>query len=243
MRSRFNPIPLVPFVFVLTACQEPQRGSAVQPGAPRPAPEQQPPSPAQPQQPMAEQPSTAQTQPEAPGGNHPPLVIDAKFVAGPSGLRVVANTADQDNDPVTLRYSWHIGDREVSRSDTAPALKKGDNVSVTLTPNDGKTDGNAETITMIIKNGPPEIEKNEKMQIDSSGKLVYQIRASDPEGDRLTYKLASGPQGMAIDPQSGLVTWDTQDAANGEYKATVLVTDTAGGSASYTFAVRLNREK
>src|SRR5262249_50849164 len=37
---------------------------------------------------------------------------------------------------------------------------------------------------------------------------TYPVKALDPDNDPLTYSLPIAPQGMAIDPTSGVITWD-----------------------------------
>jgi hypothetical protein len=39
------------------------------------------------------------------------------------------------------------------------------------------------------------------------GTYTYNAKAIDPDGDKLTYSLKQGPQGMSIDPNSGVVQW------------------------------------
>jgi hypothetical protein len=41
----------------------------------------------------------------------------------------------------------------------------------------------------------------------SSVPYEYDLRAADPDQDPLRYQLVSGPDGLAVDPDSGTVTW------------------------------------
>ncbi len=52
----------------------------------------------------------------------------------------------------------------------------------------------------------------------------YQVEASDPEGDDLTYELVSHPVGMSID-SSGLLIWNTTTDDAGEHQYIVRVKD------------------
>lgn len=58
----------------------------------------------------------------------------------------------------------------------------------------------------LIISAPPQVE---------TGKgFIYDVKATDPDGDRLTYTLLRGPAGMAIDADSGRVVWNpvTEDS-------------------------------
>jgi RHS repeat-associated protein len=55
----------------------------------------------------------------------------------------------------------------------------------------------------------------------------YAVRANDPDGDRLTYTLTTGPAGMALDPL-GRLTWSTGTADVGVHPVTITVADNQG---------------
>ncbi|MBA7583751.1 hypothetical protein ES708_25699 [subsurface metagenome] len=54
---------------------------------------------------------------------------------------------------------------------------------------------------------------------------VYDVEATDPDGDTLTYSLTVKPTGMAIDPATGLIKWTP--TAKGNYAVVVKVSDEA----------------
>jgi len=62
----------------------------------------------------------------------------------------------------------------------------------------------------------------------------YDVNATDPDGDTLTYRLSSAPLGMAIDTL-GRVTWSTSIADIGTHSITIEVTDPFGASTSQNF--------
>ena len=51
----------------------------------------------------------------------------------------------------------------------------------------------------------------------------YQVVASDPDGDALSYHLTSNPPGMAISG-SGLVSWSPAEDLEGSFPVTIEVT-------------------
>ncbi|HCL90817.1 MAG TPA: hypothetical protein DHW70_05820, partial [Candidatus Atribacteria bacterium] len=53
----------------------------------------------------------------------------------------------------------------------------------------------------------------------------YQVEASDPNGDTLTYSFTAKPEGMSIDSESGLITWTPTNAQVGVNKVEVEISD------------------
>jgi len=68
-------------------------------------------------------------------------------------------------------------------------------------------------------------------EILASREYVYDVEAYDPDGDDLTYALVSGPDGMTLDPETGLINWQTTSEDAGTYEVLVQVTDPHGASA------------
>jgi hypothetical protein len=63
--------------------------------------------------------------------------------------------------------------------------------------------------------------------------LVYQVEASDANGDNLTYLLAESPAGMLIDSESGKIIWTTP--VIGTHRVKIRVDDRRGGVDIQTF--------
>ena len=72
-----------------------------------------------------------------------------------------------------------------------------------------------------------------------NAEYLYEVKALDPDGDSLTYKLVQAPSGMQIDPSSGLITWDPTAAQVGQNSVTVHVEDGHGGFATQAFVVNV----
>lgn len=76
------------------------------------------------------------------------------------------------------------------------------------------------------------------------------IYAIDPNGDSLTFGLAapnqfsdgsgSQPIGLSIDPQIGVISWDTSSITNGLYSAVIFVSDSQSNIASIEFMLLVN---
>jgi uncharacterized protein (TIGR03437 family) len=65
-------------------------------------------------------------------------------------------------------------------------------------------------------------------------KLTYSIKASDPEGDKLTYELVDGPSGMTVDANTGLLQWMPTFTAR---RAVIRITDGKDGKVTHGILV------
>jgi RHS repeat-associated protein len=74
------------------------------------------------------------------------------------------------------------------------------------------------------------------------GAYRYQSFAQSPTGKPMTYALAVGPQGMSIDPTSGLVRWNPIASNRGDNEVILKATDAEGKLAlqRYTIKVEVN---
>jgi YD repeat-containing protein len=66
---------------------------------------------------------------------------------------------------------------------------------------------------------------------------TYDVEASDPDGDSLTYSLKVAPDGMSIDPVSGLIQWTPDVSQAGAKPVTVRATDPGGLFASQAYTI------
>ncbi|WP_250565987.1 DUF4114 domain-containing protein, partial [Adonisia turfae] len=65
----------------------------------------------------------------------------------------------------------------------------------------------------------------------------YDVDATDPEGDPITYSLVVAPREMTINPETGEIEWAPQEADRGTQSITVRVVDGRGGVAEQLFDV------
>jgi hypothetical protein len=172
--------------------------------------------------------------------NSPPVLNDVRFLPEVfrqgDTLSVEASATDIDGDGVTFTYEWvRNGESAGSGTHVQVPLKRGDKVSVKIIPSDGESSGREKTLVKEIGNMPPMITDDRKFNFDGSV-WTYQVRATDPDGDTLTYTLKGAPQGMSI-TQTGLIAWRVPADFRGRAPVTVSVTDGHSGEASYTLAV------
>lgn len=86
-------------------------------------------------------------------------------------------------------------------------------------------------------NHPPQITSTPVTAATEGVAYAYDVNATDPEGDALTYSLTQAPAGMTIDAATGLITWTPGAAQVGMQAVTVKVADAPGLSASQSYAI------
>jgi hypothetical protein len=180
-------------------------------------------------------------------GNSPPEIGRIKimpevFKPG-DALRVDASGTDIDGDEVTLSYEWtKNGEPAGNGSQIQASIKKGDKISVKITPFDGTVYGQAGILHREIMNLPPMIKDNRQYSFDGN-RYTHQINASDHDGDSLTYSLKKAPSGMNIDSSSGLISWKVPSDFIGKASFTVAVADGHGGEATQELTLEIKPEQ
>ena len=173
--------------------------------------------------------------------NTPPEIRSVRFIhadikAG-TGLAVEVEGNDADGDAVQFEIAWQKNGQPAGTGNhLAAPVKRGDKVSVTVTPFDGKEQGKSATLSREIINTPPAIEGQEQFQVTDNA-VTFQIRASDADGDPLMYSLKDAPAGMSIDRKTGWVRWVTSPGTPGKVPFTVIVSDGSGGESTARFTV------
>ena len=140
-----------------------------------------------------------------------------------------------------LVYSWDFGGDGVG-SDTPVDHSFSDEgtwtVTVVVDDGDGGTD--TDSLTVDIANVAPEITSEAPGYASEAALWSYQAVAVDPGDDTLTWSLSeSAPDGMTLDPATGVVEWSpTYDQSlGGPYTATLTVDDGDGGTDVEVFTV------
>jgi hypothetical protein len=120
-------------------------------------------------------------------------------------------------------------------------LRRGDMVSIRITPFDGEVYGHPAILQREIRNLPPMIAEDKKF-VMKGDLYTYQVKAVDPDGDALVYALKAAPRGMTIDQESGLIQWKVPSEFEGKTSFAVSVTDGHGGEARQDFVFKAGAE-
>ncbi len=178
--------------------------------------------------------------------NSPPEIRSVRFLPGDgrpgNAMTLEAEPFDADGDTVEVRVEWKVNGEPAGKGNRPELpVKRGDKVTVVLTPSDGEETGKTATLTREIRNTPPMIAGHERFQVEDNV-VSFHIVASDVDGDPLRYSLKDAPAGMRIDPSTGWVRWKTSPGDTGRIPFTVVVTDGAGGESSARINMTIREE-
>ena len=179
--------------------------------------------------------------------NSPPVSnagSDLTIFVGTTAVLDGSGSYDVDNDALT--YNWSLLG---APSGSAVQLVDAESVQaellvdqagtylVQLIVNDGVIDSEPDSTILTVEmlpNRAPVIESEPLTNGRVNSLYLYQLQASDPDGDVLTFRLVQAPATMKIDP-SGLVSW--VPGVEGAETVEVIVTDSNGLADSQSFLI------
>ena len=181
--------------------------------------------------------------------NAPPVVrevrIEPQMPTIQNDLKAHEKSTDADGDFIFFTYQWEKDGAALmdERKDTLERtrFKKGDSISVTVVPDDREIMGVPKKSDPVkISNSPPAIVSSPPSSIEGT-KYVYQVKVKDPDNDPITFRLKSGPKGMKIDPESGLIQWQIRKEDKGTHSIDIEVSDNEGARSyqQYTLAIEV----
>ena len=168
--------------------------------------------------------------------NTPPVVgevlIEPKLPYANSDLKAVVKSSDPDEDSINYLYKWEKNGIILSEEDTgileANRLKKGDSITVTVTPNDGEASGKPKkSEAIIIVNSPPIIFSSPPTHLNGNT-YIYQVKAEDQDNEPIIFALKRAPNRMEIDKETGLIRWEIRKEDQGIQSIEIEVSDSKG---------------
>jgi hypothetical protein len=185
--------------------------------------------------------------------NSPPkitgITIDPELPRRNCTLKARIEASDPEGDTIAFSYQWIKNGTElmgeISETLRDPTLRKGDRISLRVTPYDMKSTGE-EVISqeIAILNSAPVITSSPQAQKMRSGLYRYQVVAEDPDGDPITFSLSpSSPQGMTIDPQTGLIQWKIVPNDAGTHTIEVIAADGDEGRSTQKYRLTIRWPK
>lgn len=181
-------------------------------------------------------------------GNSPPQVISVAFVDpyAHHGVDLVASPdgVDPDGDSIYYSYHWTINGEEVFGNDgpllSGDLFRKGDQINLTVIPRDDEAEGKAfRGVEFSIPNAPPRFETTPPAAFESE-RYSYHPVAVDPDGDTVSYRLESAPEGMSIDSQSGEISWEIGRNQQGEHHIKIEAQDEESAKTFQEFILNLS---
>lgn len=169
--------------------------------------------------------------------NTPPKILSVSVSPGKpllgQDLTALVNAEDQDGDRLSYRYQWVKNSQEVPGATQASfpgaQTQRGDQMAVrVVAADDQDTSEAARSLPVTVAGQPPVIISQPPAAPPQQGVFSYQVVARDPQGGPVTYSLISGPQGMTLDPGTGLLTWTLPEAKGSAYSVVVRASDSDG---------------
>jgi len=180
---------------------------------------------------------------ERPLTNIPPTAIAQAYPTEGTNPLIVSFTGlgfDPDGDIV--RYHWDFDDGTVSDSQNPihTYTQLGTYVArLYVYDNEGAYDVDEVTINVLISDvgAEPVIAVIPDQVAAINEPYQYQVVASDPYGETITFSMTGAPAGVTINPLTGLISGTPTEL--GDFTVTVTVTDDSSNcvSASYTLTV------
>ena len=174
------------------------------------------------------------------------------MLANPDELYAYAVRAvDPDGDPLLFRLAVQPDgmtiDQRTGLVRWTPSADDDGPHTVRIVVEDGQGGIDSQTYTLHVgqqpRNRPPVITSTPVHYATAERLYQYVVAAYDPEGGSLVYSLERGPDDMAINATTGLVTWTPAADSPTERTVTIVVTDDAEARAtqSYLLTVRPNQ--
>ena len=111
-------------------------------------------------------------------------------------------------------------------------------VSVRLTDALGAFVGQEFTLYVNGTNTPSQVVSTPITRAAVNQEYKYQIVATDPENDQLTYSLGNSPVGMTVSDNS-LITWTPEENQLEDVDVSVFVTDAQGATSNQSFTIEI----
>jgi hypothetical protein len=180
--------------------------------------------------------------------NGPPEIqeirIEPKRPGAGDSLKAQAKGSDPDGDFLYYSYRWEKNG-EVLPEEKGPVLerglfKKGDSITVTVTPDDHEIQGAPKKPEpVLISNSPPIIHSSPPDTLEGAT-YKYQVKATDPDQDPIIFTLKSGPKGMVMDKVTGLIQWDVKKEDKGTYPIEIEASDNERGKSVQRFTLTID---
>ncbi|MEG4506100.1 putative Ig domain-containing protein [Microcoleus sp. F6_B4] len=134
-------------------------------------------------------------------------------------------------DPETGKVRWNPSPDQIGTHDVALRVMDASGAYV----------GQAFTLNVRGVNAPPGIISSPPTLAAADKAYKYQVLARDAENDPLTFSLVSPPNGMTINPKTGLIQWTPSLSQAGVQNVGVLVSDSSGATASQQYALTISQ--
>jgi hypothetical protein len=167
--------------------------------------------------------------------------IEPKVAYATDDLKVSVKSSDVDGDFVNYTYQWEKNGVILAeeRKDILEKgrFKKGDSITVVVTPDDREATGKAKkSEPVVVSNSPPIIISSPPSSVEGTT-FVYQVKTNDPDDDSILFILKSSSKGMEIDKNAGLIRWEIRKEDKGSHLIEIEASDSTGAKSFQRFTV------
>ncbi len=183
-----------------------------------------------------------------PATNHPP-VITSTPQTGSFAFQAFAydvEAEDPEGDTLSYRLDQAPNGMTIDADSGLIAWTPDTNgdFPVTVVVSDGVLETTQTfTITVVLPNQSPEITSTPVMTVLQGQTYQYQLTATDPEDETITFGLVNSPTGMQIETATGLVTWTPGIDQLGVHSVEVTASDSNGNTSSQSYQLRVVTEE
>jgi hypothetical protein len=176
--------------------------------------------------------------------NQQPQIVSLEFsesvyIQGAS-VSIDFETFDPDGDNLRDEIFWSVNGRELISQKgkilRVKDLKRGDKVVATLVVRDGDIEAQKK-IETTVDNAPPQWESDPRIIREIDG---YTVKAIDPDGDSITYRLVGQPEGMSISSGGRLSYKGSETEKGGAYTIRVIAEDPDKALVQWSFGIQLS---
>jgi VCBS repeat-containing protein len=179
--------------------------------------------------------------------NEPPMIIQGSDISLTTDedtaveLRLTATDADEDDLTWTVSVAPENGTAGVSGIGLAgyvPNVNFNGTDSFEITVTDGIASASvAVTVTVTAVNDAPVITSSPVTIATEDEAYSYTLTATDAENDVLEWSLSTAPEGMMIDPATGVISWIPAGDTASESVVVMVADDSASTTQSFTVVV------
>lgn len=177
--------------------------------------------------------------------NHAPQIVSAPVLTATQDMTYSYHVLAMDTDNDSLRYRLNVSPYGMSIDVTSglilwtPNASQRGNFSVKVVVSDGNMSDSQSFVVFVQRvNHPPVITTTPAVNATIGVIYVYDVNATDPDNDKLTYSLRQAPGGMTIDSNSGYITWLPKEKDAAKHIVTVAVNDSQlTATQTYTLTV------
>jgi RHS repeat-associated protein len=187
------------------------------------------------------------------GNNHDPVIDSHPRATINLGLTYYYQVVATDDDPDPLTFSlgndapagmmidMHTG--LVTWHPSAANARHAYPIHVHVSDGRGPGADQPEPLTVTVldqaANQAPVITSTPRLHGTVGKPYAYDVAAHDPDGDLLTYTLATAPFGLSINHQYGTIRWTPRREQAGDNAVVVRVSDPYGGATTQSFVIHV----